>query len=51
MFKKIIKFTIIGGTTITASAFLFTDQFTPINKVINVGIAGAQIFYVYKYKS
>ncbi len=50
MFRKIIKFGAIGTVGIGVAAFVFPDYFSPIHKVVNVGVAGAQIYYVYKYK-
>lgn len=51
MLKKFFKFTVIGGAIVGSTSFIFPDHFTPITKIINVGVAGAQIYYVYKYKN
>jgi hypothetical protein len=50
MFRKILKGGLITTAAIATTAVLFPDHFTPVQKIINVGIAGGQIFYVYKYK-
>lgn len=50
MLKKIFKGSLVATAAITTAAFVFPDHFTPVQKIINVGIAGGQIFYVYKYK-
>ncbi len=50
MFRKLFKVGAIGTIGLVAASYAFPDQFTPIQKVINVATAGAQVFYVYKYK-
>lgn len=50
MFRKLLKFGFVGTVGLTAASYVFPDQFLPVQKVINVGVAGAQVFYVYKYK-
>lgn len=50
MFRKFLKFGLVGTVCLTTVAYVFPDQFTPVQKVINVGVAGAKVFYVYKYK-
>jgi hypothetical protein len=51
MFRKFLKFGLIGTGGLLATAFVFPDHFTPVQKVLNVGIAGAQVYYVYKYQT
>lgn len=51
MFRKIFKGAVIATAGLTAAAYIFPDHFTPIQKIINVGVAGGQILYVYKYKA
>ena len=51
MLRKILKVGLIGTAVLTASTLVLPDQFTPIQKVVNVGTVGAQLFYVYKYKT
>ncbi len=50
MFKKLFKGTFYFTTAVAITAFVFPDHFTPVHKIINVGIAGGQIFYIYKYQ-
>lgn len=50
MFRKLFQVGLIGTVGLTTAAYVFPDQFSPVQKVINVGVAGAQVFYVYKYK-
>jgi len=49
MFKKLLKTTLITTACVTTTAMIFPDYFTPVQKVVNVAVAGGQIFYVYKY--
>ena len=50
MLRKIFKGTLIATACIGTAALVDPDHFTPVQKIINVGIAGGQIFYVYKYQ-
>lgn len=49
MLIKTLKFGLAGTLTIGAASFVFPDQFTPVSKMVNVGVAGAKVFWVYKY--
>lgn len=49
MLKRTLKFGLISAFTIGAASFVFPDQFTPVSKIVNVGVAGAKVFWVYKY--
>jgi hypothetical protein len=51
MLKGALKLSIFTGVTLTAGSYLFPDQFSPIKKVLNLGLAGAQVYYVYKFKN
>jgi hypothetical protein len=50
MFRKIFKGTLIASACTGTAALVYPDHFTPVQKIINVGMAGGQIFYVYKYQ-
>jgi hypothetical protein len=49
MLKKLLKVGLFGTVVVTTTAFIFPEQFTPITKVLNVGLAAGQIYYVYKF--
>ncbi len=49
MLRKFLKGGVITGVGIATAAFVFPDHFTPVQKVVNVGVAGAKIYYVYKF--
>ena len=48
--RKFLKRGVITGVGIATVSLVFPDHFTPVQKVVNVGVAGAQIYHVYKFK-
>jgi hypothetical protein len=51
MFKKVFQIGLISGVTLTAGSYVFPDQFAPITKILNIGVAGVKVYWVYKYTS
>jgi hypothetical protein len=49
MLKKSAKIAFAGFVVFGAASFVFPEKFSPIRKIFNVGAAGTQMFWVYKY--
>jgi hypothetical protein len=49
MLRKILKLGFFSGVVLVGGSYIFPDQFLPVTKVLNIGIAGAKVYWVYKY--
>jgi hypothetical protein len=49
MLKKSAKFVFAGFVVFGTASFVFPEKFNPIKKVFHVGVAGTQMFWVYKF--